>query len=556
MPSPRLQQQFIRLWQHHQGKEAETTLQELANVLHCSKRHIRSLLNNMQKAGWLQWQAESGRGKRSQLNFLQDGRKLQQQRAEELLEQQNIEKLVQLVGDKNTVRQMVLSQIERRFRQGKNLLRILYYRPFPNLLPGSPLRRSEIHLVRQIFNSLTRINEENGEPEADLAHHWQQLSPNHWRFYLRPAIHFHHGRELQMEDVITSIQRLRHLPLFSHIDKVTTPTPHVIDIFLSEPDHWLPLLIGSPHAMILPQEWQQLPNFSRTPVGTGPYQVIKNSSQKLQIRAFDNYFGFRALIDEVNIWILPELSEKLVCTTLHLESDSAGNNSLESRMEEGCYFLLHDRRSAQCRREDVRQWLCSLLTPINLLAHCDPFYQRHWSPAYGLLLRWHHSKLILELSKPEDITHLTVTLYHQHHEYHTISQILQTILTKCGVELKINIVDYDTWFNGDAESDLWLSTANFYNPLEFSLFATLYEIPLLKKCLGDNLNKEVSQWRRQELSLEEWCEKIVDEHWLYPLFHHWLELQGQRSMRGVKMNTFGWFDFKSAWFNPFDYPSS
>ncbi|ERT14065.1 HTH-type transcriptional regulator SgrR [Photorhabdus temperata] len=556
MPSPRLQQQFIRLWQHHQGKEAETTLQELANVLHCSKRHIRSLLNNMQKAGWLQWQAESGRGKRSQLNFLQDGRKLQQQRAEELLEQQNIEKLVQLVGDKNTVRQMVLSQIERRFRQGKNLLRILYYRPFPNLLPGSPLRRSEIHLVRQIFNSLTRINEENGEPEADLAHHWQQLSPNHWRFYLRPAIHFHHGRELQMEDVITSIQRLRHLPLFSHIDKATTPTPHVIDIFLSEPDHWLPLLIGSPHAMILPQEWQQLPNFSRTPVGTGPYQVIKNSSQKLQIRAFDNYFGFRALIDEVNIWILPELAEKLVCTTLHLESDSAGNNSLESRMEEGCYFLLHDHRSAQCRREDVRQWLCSLLTPINLLAHCDPFYQRHWSPAYGLLLRWHHSKLIPELSKPEDITHLTVTLYHQHHEYHTISQILQTILTKCGVELKINIVDYDTWFNGDAESDLWLSTANFYNPLEFSLFATLYEIPLLKKCLGDNLNNEVSQWRRQELSLEEWCEKIVDEHWLYPLFHHWLELQGQRSMRGVKMNTFGWFDFKSAWFNPFDYPSS
>ncbi|WP_387492114.1 HTH-type transcriptional regulator SgrR [Photorhabdus sp. RM96S] len=552
MPSSRLQQQFIRLWQHHQGKEAETTLQELANVLHCSKRHIRSLLNNMQKAGWLQWQSESGRGKRSQLNFLRDGWEFQQQRAEELLEQHNVEKLVQLVGDKDTVRHMVLSQIERRFRQGKNLLRILYYRPFPNLLPGSPLRRSEIHLVRQIFNSLTRINEENGEPEADIAHHWQQLSSNHWRFYLRPAIHFHHGRELQMADVIASLQRLRNLPLFSHIEKVTTPTPYVIDIFLSEPDLWLPLLIGSPHAMILPQEWQKLPNFSRMPVGTGPYQVIKNSAQKLQIRAFDNYFGFRALIDQVNIWFLPELAEKLVCTTLHLESDSTDNNSLDSRIEEGCYFLLHDHRSTKCKREDVRQWLCSLLTPINLLAHCDPFYQRHWSPAYGLLLRWHHSKLISELNKPEDITHLTVTLCHQHHEYHTISQILQAILTKCGVELKINIVDYDTWFNGNTESDLWLATANFYNPLEFSLFATLYEMPLLKKCLGNDLSKEVSQWRRQELSLEEWCEKIVDEHWLHPLFHHWLELQGQRSMRGVKMNTFGWFDFKSAWFNPYE----
>ena len=29
-------------------------------------------------------------------------------------------------------------------------------------------------------------------------------------------------------------------------------------------------------------------------------------------------------------------------------------------------------------------------------------------------------------------------------------------------------------------------------------------------------------------------------------------IQGQRSMRGVRMNTLGWFDFKSAWFAPPD----
>ncbi|PHM49697.1 hypothetical protein Xmir_01145 [Xenorhabdus miraniensis] len=63
MPTSRLQQQFIRLWQHYQGKKTETTLQSLADILHCSRRHIRSLLNNMQQAGWLQWHAEAGRGK-------------------------------------------------------------------------------------------------------------------------------------------------------------------------------------------------------------------------------------------------------------------------------------------------------------------------------------------------------------------------------------------------------------------------------------------------------------------------------------------------------------
>ncbi|WP_340608215.1 HTH-type transcriptional regulator SgrR [Xenorhabdus bharatensis] len=550
MPNPRLQQQFIQLWQHYQGENAETTLQILADILHCSRRHVRSLLNNMQQAGWLRWHAEAGRGKRSRLHFLRSGLELQQQRAEKLFEQENIEELVHLVGDKNTVRQMVLSQLERNFRQGKSTLRIIYYRPFPNLLPGTALRRSEIHLIRQIFNGLTRINEEKEEVEGDLAHHWQQMTEHHWRFYLRPAIYFHHGRELQAEDIISSLEHLTIFPLFSHIKKITSTVPYTVDIFLHQPDTRLDFLMGSPHAMILPQEWRNLPNFAQRPVGTGPYQVVTNNRHKLKIKAFDHYFGFRALLDEVNISIHPELTEKLVCTTLHLGNDGNNNNSLDSRMEEGCYFLLSDQRSAKCARQEVRDWLCSLLTPINLLAHCDPFYQRHWSPAYGLLLRWHHSKLLPQRQKPEDITSLTVTFYQQHHEYHTISKILQVILAKYGVELTINIVDYETWFNGDTESDVWLATANFYKPLEFSLFATLYEIPLLKKCLNSDLNREASLWRQDKLNVEEWCEKIVDEHRLHPLFHHWLELQGQRSMRGVKMNTFGWFDFKSAWFTP------
>ena len=48
MPSARLQQQFIRLWQCCEGKSQETTLNELAALLSCSRRHMRTLLNTMQ----------------------------------------------------------------------------------------------------------------------------------------------------------------------------------------------------------------------------------------------------------------------------------------------------------------------------------------------------------------------------------------------------------------------------------------------------------------------------------------------------------------------------
>ncbi|MCL2894120.1 HTH-type transcriptional regulator SgrR [Brenneria tiliae] len=549
MTSSRLQQQFVRLWQRFQGQTTATTLQELASVLSCSRRHIRSLLGAMQQQGWITWQAEAGRGKRSQLTFIYTGLALQQQRAEDLLEQDRIDQLVQLVGDKNTVRQMLLAHLGRSFRQGKHILRILYYRPLRNLLPGSALRRSEMHIARQIFSGLTNINEENGELKPDLAHHWQMLSPLHWRFYLRPSIRFHHGRELAMQDVIASLTRLNTLPLFSHIASVTSPMPFVIDVRLSSPDDWLPWLLGSVPAMILPEEWRTLPDFARQPIGTGPYAVTRNNNNQLKIKAFDDYFGYRALIDEVNIWVLPDATEVYPCS-LHLESDDSSHDELESRMEEGCYFLLFDKRSPLAGQPQVRRWLCQICNPIALLGHADSAHQRDWSPAYSLLPRWHYRQRDEAQEKPAELRELTLTFYHDHPEYQMIGEIIKKVLKTHGVKLTIHTVSYEDWYQGEAQSDIWLCSANCYLPLEFSLFAMLYEQPLMQHCLEEDLHQDAVLWRSKALPMAEWSEKLVRSGQLHPLFHNWLQLQGQRSMRGIRMNTLGWFDFKSAWFAP------
>lgn len=125
------------------------------------------------------------------------------------------------------------------------------------------------------------------------------------------------------------------------------------------------------------------------------------------------------------------------------------------------------------------------------------------------------------------------------------------LLASHGVTLTLRSLEFDAWCQGDDASDLWLGSANFYLPLEFSLFAMLYELPLLRHCLGDDeLEHTARQWRQGQLSLAEWCQSLVSRQQLHPLFHHWLRLQGQVSMRGLRMNTLGWFDFKSAWFAP------
>jgi len=548
MPSGRLQQQFIRLWQCCEGQSQETTLNELADLLNCSRRHMRTLLNTMQQQGWLNWEAEAGRGKRSRLTFLYTGLALQQQRAEDLLEQDRIEQLVQLVGDKAAVRQMLVSHLGRSFRQGRHILRVLYYRPMKNLLPGTALRRSETHMARQIFSGLTRINEENGELEADIAHHWQQLSSLHWRFFLRPGIHFHHGRELEMSDVISSLERARKLPLYSHISRVHSPTAWTLDIELSQQDKWLPWLLGYVPSMILPGEWETLNNFASLPIGTGPYSVSRNNSNQLKIRAFDDYFGYRALIDEVNVWVLPDLNEDLSCG-LTLEGPTTGEKAVESRLEEGCYYLLFDRRTYRGANQAVRQWVSHVLSPSNLIYHAEEQYQTYWFPAYGLLPRWHHARPARS-EKPAGLESITLTYYREHVEHRFIARIMARLLAAEGVTLEVKEVDYDEWHQGDITSDIWLNSANFTLPLDFSLFSHLYEVPLIQHCIDRDWQQDAALWRAGEMNLATWCQALLAEQAIVPLIHHWLMIQGQRSMRGLRMNTLGWFDFKSAWFAP------
>ncbi|EOH0528611.1 HTH-type transcriptional regulator SgrR [Klebsiella aerogenes] len=548
MPSSRLQQQFIRLWQCCDGRSQQTTLNELAEMLSCSRRHMRTLLNLMEARGWLAWESEAGRGKRSRLTFLYTGLALQQQRAEDLLEQDRIDQLVQLVGDKTAVRQMLISHLGRSFRQGRHILRVLYYRPMKNLLPGSALRRSETHIARQIFSALTRVNEENGELEADIAHHWQQISPNHWRFFLRPGIHFHHGRELEMADVISSLQRSSELPLFSHIERIVSPTAWTLDIHLSQPDRWLPWLLGQVPAMALPQEWRTMENFSSMPIGTGPYAVARNNQNQLKIHAFEEYFGYRALIDEVNVWVLPEISEE-PNGGLTLQGNTESEKAVESRLEEGCYYLLFDSRSPLGGNDDVRRWLSYLFQPANLLYHAGEHYQGNWFPAYGLLPRWHHARSHA-CEKPAGLESVTLTYYRDHVEHRVIGGIMLALLAEHQVRLNIQELEYDDWHRGETVSDIWLNSVNFTLPIDFSLFAYLYEVPLMHHCIPIDWEADANRWRAGEFNPATWSQQLLEKQHIVPLIHHWLMIQGQRSMRGVRMNTLGWFDFKSAWFAP------
>ena len=557
MPSSRLYQQFQRLAQQLGCDEREASLAEVADLLCCTPRNARLLLRRMQDQGWLSWSAEAGRGRRSRLILLDNQESLTRRRLRDLLSQGQLAQAVRLAeGRLDLLTPLLIEQLGQATREGRQILRVPYYRPLPRLLPTDPLRRSEIHLSRQIFNGLTRRNEENGEIEGDLAHHWECLGPCHWRFYLRPAVRFHHGRELAVEDVMESLLALRDRPLFAHLARLESRWPRTLDLHLDSPDPLLLHLLAEPVAAILPRELKEEAGFALQPVGTGPYRVTANDPLQLCLEAFDDYFGLRALLDEIDIWMLPELAERLEShLQLGRDSPELGTMRGESELESGCYFLLQDDRSPLLQDPALRQWLTRLLNPIALMGRVAPELQRGWTSALGLLPHWREA-LPAEEPKPVLLpTRLVLACFNQHLEFNECANAMASLLAEQGILLEVRTLDYGRWVSGaDEDVDLWLGTLNLEHEHAFAPYAWLQGTPLLRRVWGGQqaLWQGLTQWRASgaEPGPRALLAEVQRQGWFVPLFHHWLELESRVGVHGVRMTALGWFDFRSAWLKP------
>ncbi|OEF25219.1 SgrR family transcriptional regulator [Vibrio rumoiensis] len=591
MASNRLEQQYLKLLNHFGETKVSVTLQELSDLLFCTKRHMRNLLIQMQESGWIDWQAEFGRGKRSALTLLSNKNQLLRKKSEILIDKGRFNEAIDLLGsDKHLVAPLLRSKLGFRINPDNQILRVPYYRTMYNLYPGTPLRRSERHLIRQIFSGLTRVKEETGEVEGDLAHHWRKINPFIWRFYIRPAVQFHDGQPLTCNDIVTSLNRTRKLALFSHIEQIKIVGPHCIEFELSAEDDNFPQLLATASALILPSNHDEVEHFSRLPVGTGPYQVVQNDERLLCLKAFDGYFGFRALLDQIDILMWPNLTHQSDVTAEEtelslsykansawlssslsdqeyiagVESDLTGGPSdlfEDMFLEQGGYFLLCDSHSDKWQKPESRAWLQQLLNPYSILKELSPAIRYLWVPATSLLPNWCHRIAPTNPTSPFKVKASNTVIrlaYHEHHpEFPALTNAIATLLKQNNIDLEIVTLPYEQWAQGTADNiDLWLGTINFPVPETWHVGAWLLSSPLMRRSISgrdnDLLQSWHNQWRSGEINSEHLIWQVVRSGWLQPLFHHWMRLKGPSNAQGIHLNNLGWFDFRSTWFEPED----
>ncbi|MGF1723476.1 HTH-type transcriptional regulator SgrR [Photobacterium nomapromontoriensis] len=563
MSGQRLKSQFQRLYSHFAGQDSDTNLQDIAEVLFCTRRNVRMVINKMVENGWIDWEPAVGRGKQSRLTFHSTDSELQLIHARKLVAEGKLEPALEALGNNaDKLAQIIQEQLGHTTAHGKQIVRLPYYRAFSNLNPLQPLRRSEQHLVRQIFNGLTRINEEKEEVEGDLAHHWEAISPRHWRFYIRPSVRFHDGRLLDSADIIATFNQVRQHRLFSHIKKVEAPFANTIDIFLYTDDHRLPDLLTNLLAVIQPADAEMLNQNVLFPIGTGPYKVIQNDNKRFKLEAFEQYFGFRALIDIVDIWMLSEVASCYLQPASDATQLAGVSVSARLKLDEGCNFLLFNRISGLPADPSWLAYFHARLTSLNILQRLnkEQIGDFRLTNAYGILPGWAHVPLqsSAELAPPAKRT-MTIAFACQHPVYPHVANAIRDILHDDGVKVKmLELTTTEVALGKYANKiDIWLGGMSLMNYRDDALLNWFFNFDHIARAMPvdefDALEQEVAQWRGnkdQNSPCQQLGAKLVEFGQVLPLFHNWLGVDDTGVVQGMQSNSMGWFDFKSVWMKP------
>ena len=191
----------------------------------------------------------------------------------------------------------------------------------------------ESAIVLQLFDGLVRLDPSLNIIPA-IAQDWS-ISPDGrvYQFDLRKGVRFHNGREVDAEDFVYSLSRLLdpreasqdsypYLRIRGADDMRQGKTAVVSGLHATDKYHFeitlehpyspfLRLLALQPASVVPREEFSLGRNFSKRPVGTGPFFLESwNSESEIRLKANPDYFGGKPFLNELQIRTFPALSAK------------------------------------------------------------------------------------------------------------------------------------------------------------------------------------------------------------------------------------------------------
>lgn len=552
--------QFQRLWHPSGGAAQRVTVAELAERCFCSERHVRTLLGQLEKAGWLTWRAQSGRGKRGELTFLTSPQHVRAQLLEQELargQHQNALDLAQLAPEQ--LRQVLQPLLGGRWQNDIPTLRIPYYRPLEPLTPGFLPGRAEQHLASQVFAGLTRFDESGREPEPDMAHHWD-ISPDGcvWRFYLRPTLRWHSGEAVSVPQLLSCFHQLLTDPalaqLFASVSDISAPYAGCLQFTLHQPDYWLPWRLASYCSRLThPDDDTQ---------GCGPFRIVNYGSSLVRLENHNGYHLCHPLLRAIEFWITPQLFDTTLGTSCrHPVQIAIGNEEqlpelrpVSHSISLGfCYLAINQQ--GRLSRPQAR-WLMALIHNSDMIDTLLPG-ESLITPGNAILPDWAQAQPLV--AEPVALPSTLRLMYHLPVELHVMAQQLKRRLAALGCELEVIFHNAKSWSGsqGLAEADIVMGDRLIGEAPESTLEQWLRCDPLwplllsperyahLQSTLNDVQRSPEAQARHN--ALRDVFYQLMDDALLTPLFHYRYQISAPAGVNGLRLNARGWFDFSRVW---------
>jgi peptide/nickel transport system substrate-binding protein len=201
---------------------------------------------------------------------------------------------------------------------GQGTLRVALTTTLSALDPAKTTIGDEYIYVHLVFNGLTRIDTDL-TVKPDLAESWDVASDlKTWTFKLRRGVKWHHGRELDAEDVVATVTRIldpatgsRARTSLDMVEKVEAVDPLTVRFGLKIPYAGFADIFGDRQVRIVPRD--RLEALATQPIGTGPFMVKSFApGDRMELAKNPSYFepGLPKL-DAITLRIIPESAARV-----------------------------------------------------------------------------------------------------------------------------------------------------------------------------------------------------------------------------------------------------
>ncbi|GMK39933.1 ABC transporter substrate-binding protein [Paenibacillus sp. CCS19] len=570
------------------GAAVEASLEQVAEVLHCSERNAKLILRKLTGKGFIEWKAGRGRGNRSQITFLQDREKLlldlSRQYAEEGQYNQAFH-LLHTFGEGTAANDKFMEWMSGNFgfhkQQGKHadILRLPITKTIITLDPAQCLFSLDAHLIQQIWDRLVMLEEQTGLILPGIAHEWEcNENATTWTFHLRKGVFFHDGTELTAQDVVFTVERLRREKMNNSwivrtVDSVEAVSERIVRFHLYKPN-WLFLQYCNNVAMsILPSGLlgHTEERFWKHPIGTGAFQIEEWTQGKLLLGANVHYYQTRPLLDQVEIVYIPKQEaikanitswKQLINPQLQEMTDESSLIQLESNNVCTSVLSWNMNKEGPHQSEQFRSAVDQLLDREEMITELGGY---RYLPAAGFFPESEPSAINREPISDEELRErikrlgfdrlpITITSHNGRQED------VYWIQKKCmdyGIQVQIQIEAPEKLHDRLDEADAVFHALVFAEK-EASLiesyeqednFLRLMMSPALVRWALDRLDNALAYKEPKDrmAAYAQIEQKLRSEYQVLFMVHSRFYTDYHPSFKGVRINSLGWIDFKHIW---------